>query len=219
MENIDAAFKAEEEECISTTSDLRSTRCTIGLQALMYILVAFFLTWVFVVSDIISSGGDARYLSVLKLIFLPLQGFWNMLIFLYHKISLVLKYDSDATIWDAIMIVFSTNKDVNRDNLHHVLNLGMVEMHCYEKSLREIVDGASPGELEPSHPSGSRQVGNSKTANFFADEERRGSMKIASPLNNSTPDNSGSINADIDFDRCEEEGDLKEMVLESHIMR
>ena len=72
MENADAALKAEE-ECVSTTSYLRSTRRTV-LQALMYILT-FFLTWVFVVTDIISPGGDPRYLSVLKLIFLPLQGF------------------------------------------------------------------------------------------------------------------------------------------------
>ena len=41
VENVDAAFKVEED--MSTTSYLRSTRRTV-LEALMYIL-AFFLTW------------------------------------------------------------------------------------------------------------------------------------------------------------------------------
>ena len=84
--------------------------------------------------------------------------------------------------------------------------------------LREIVDGASPAKhhSEPSHPSfqinlqgnaDSMQVaqGNRKTASFFADEARRGSMKIAF-----SGDNSRRVDADIDSDICEEEGDLKE---------
>ena len=85
VENVDAAFKVEED--MSTTSYLRSTRRTV-LEALMYIL-AFFLTWVFEASDVISPGSDAQYLSVLKLICRPLQSLWNMFIFLYHKIWLV----------------------------------------------------------------------------------------------------------------------------------
>ena len=196
--DINAAFKAEED--MSTTSYLRSTRRTV-LQALMYIL-AFFLTWVFVLSDIISPGGDARSLSVLKVIFLPLQGFWNMLIFLHHKIWLVRNYDSTATIWDAIMIVFSKNKNVPPDNLHVLSNIDMVE-----KDLLQIVGEASPSKINSQGSAVSRQIaeGNNKTANFFADEERRRSMKIAS-----SGDNSRSMNAGIESDRCEEEGDLEE---------
>ena len=95
-------------------------------------------------------------------------------------------------------MVFSKNMNVPPDNLHVLSNIDMVE-----KDLLQIVGEASPSKpkSEPSHPSfqinlqgnaGSRQVaeGKSKSTSFFADEERRRSLKIAS-----SGDTSRNINA------------------------
>ena len=54
-------------------------------QALMYI-AAFVVTWIFVIIPCFVSTENYPALSVLRMVFQPLQGFWNMWIFLMHKV-------------------------------------------------------------------------------------------------------------------------------------
>eukprot|EP00979_Chaetoceros_neogracilis_P010560 scaffold2490_cov236-Chaetoceros_neogracile.AAC.6 len=78
-------------------------------QALMYI-AAFLITWVFGFFNFVlrdSSGSDnMELLSFLRMIFQPLQGFFNLIIFAYHKVYIVLLSDEDVTVGEAFAIVF-----------------------------------------------------------------------------------------------------------------
>jgi hypothetical protein len=77
-------------------------------QALMYI-AAFLITWVFgFVHSVFSiSGNDNKELSsVLRLIFQPLQGLFNLVIFVYHKVCMCLRSDEDLTVGEAFGMVF-----------------------------------------------------------------------------------------------------------------
>jgi len=77
-------------------------------QALMYI-AAFLITWVFGFVNFVlrdSSGSDNKeLLSVLRMIFQPLQGFFNLIIFAYHKVYIVLLSDEHVTFAEAVSIV------------------------------------------------------------------------------------------------------------------
>jgi hypothetical protein len=77
-------------------------------QALMYI-AAFLITWVFgFVHFLLRASGDynKEVLSVLTMIFQPLQGFFNLIIFAYHKVCMGLRLDEDLTVGEAFCIVF-----------------------------------------------------------------------------------------------------------------
>jgi hypothetical protein len=75
----------------------------------MYI-AAFLITWVFGFFNFVlrdSSGSDnMELLSFLRMIFQPLQGFFNLIIFAYHKVYIVLLSDEDVTVGEAFGIVF-----------------------------------------------------------------------------------------------------------------
>jgi hypothetical protein len=77
-------------------------------QALMYI-AAFLITWVFgFVHFLLRASGDynKEVLSVLTMIFQPLQGFFNLIIFAYHKVCMCLRSDEDLTVGEAFGMVF-----------------------------------------------------------------------------------------------------------------
>jgi hypothetical protein len=86
-------------------------------QALMYI-AAFLITWVFGFVHFVlrASGNDKKELfSVLTMIFQPLQGFFNLVIFAYHKVCMCLRSDEDLTVGEAFGIVF-LNPDEMEDS-------------------------------------------------------------------------------------------------------
>ena len=84
----------------------------IVIQALLYIL-AFFMTYVFVhLSQLNGNYADDTVLHKLSILFLGLQGFWNMIIFLHQKTYLVLKYDENANFWKALKTVLVAPNDV-----------------------------------------------------------------------------------------------------------
>jgi hypothetical protein len=88
-------------------------------QALMYI-AAFLITWVFGFVHFVlrASGNDNKeVLSVLTMIFQPLQGFFNLIIFAYHKVCMGLRSDEDLTVGEAFRIVF-LNPDEMEDSAH-----------------------------------------------------------------------------------------------------
>jgi hypothetical protein len=85
---------------------------TVSLQAAMY-LSAFILSYLFVFLTVIrnKSGefpyADVKYVQVLKVVFQPSQGLFNMLIFIYHKLYQVKSVEKDLySTCDALRLVF-----------------------------------------------------------------------------------------------------------------
>lgn len=86
-------------------SELRHSR-VIVIQALMYIF-SYLITWIFQIL-LISFDIDEQVKGVIvyfKVIFLPMQGFWNLIIFVYDKAYLVHQKHRDKSYWNAIKLV------------------------------------------------------------------------------------------------------------------
>ena len=83
---------------------------TLAKQASLYIC-AFLFTWVFTaltfvrVNNETATLGEFRSIQMLKLIFQPLQGFYNMSIFLYLHIYHIQKMDAEISSWHALLII------------------------------------------------------------------------------------------------------------------
>jgi hypothetical protein len=137
---------------------LRSSRFTtkaITQQALMYILTCV-LTWVFLAISFFEDNGN---IGILKLSFQPMQGFFNMLIFIYHKINSVRNKNvrKKYTVCEALSIVLWRPSEVPGDRLSgmdlvHLDNdtdtrAGALEMemrthaHRYGDNLEIVEDG------------------------------------------------------------------------------
>jgi len=121
-------------------------------QALMYI-AAFLITWVFgfVHSVLRDSGKDKKeLLSVLRMIFQPLQGFFNLIIFAYHKVNIVLLSDEDLTVGEAFGIVFLYPDEMEDSAQVHSLNFVLednygIDRYAPQNSAVEIemeIDGS-----------------------------------------------------------------------------
>jgi hypothetical protein len=76
------------------------------IQALMYILTIF-TVWIFGIGPgkIHSDPGILNTLLVFKSIFFPLQGFWNLIIFVYDKAYIINQSDRYEGLWKTINIV------------------------------------------------------------------------------------------------------------------
>jgi len=75
---------------------------------LMYI-AAFFITWIFGFAEFVweATGNDVtELLSALTMIFQPLQGFFNLIIFVYHKVQTLRRVNADLTVAEALEKVF-----------------------------------------------------------------------------------------------------------------
>ncbi|GFH46220.1 hypothetical protein CTEN210_02694 [Chaetoceros tenuissimus] len=83
-------------------SETRRDKRRITKEALMYI-ASFFVIWIFPVvygmlSDREDGIKDIPVLAALRLFFQPLQGFWNMLIFFYHKMEILKGKDENQSL-------------------------------------------------------------------------------------------------------------------------
>ena len=104
----------------------------IVIQALLYIL-AFFMTYVFVhLSQLNGNYADDTVLHKLSILFLGLQGFWNMIIFLHQKTYLVLKYDENANFWKALKTVLVAPNDVPAVYICNIVDLRTSIQHRRE---------------------------------------------------------------------------------------
>ena len=74
-------------------------------QALLYI-TAFSITWLFGFIQIALFTEPNDTLFALRMIFQPSQGFFNLLIFVYHKVQTLRHADDDLTVSEALEIVF-----------------------------------------------------------------------------------------------------------------
>ena len=72
---------------------------------------AFWLAWGCTLLTTHSELGEIYWIRALRMITQPSQGFINLLIFVYHKVSLLWRNNQDLTIRDALQIlVFETSK-------------------------------------------------------------------------------------------------------------
>jgi len=96
----------QEEEAGHQESQHNMTKI-ITSQALMY-LGSFFFTWIF--TFLIHLGDvfmENHWIQALKLVFQPLQGFFNMLIFVHHKVYNLRRTDEDLSVSEALRIIFA----------------------------------------------------------------------------------------------------------------
>lgn len=92
-------------------TSLKQTRLIVR-QALMYICT-FILTWILVL--IPWNQDSPKWMDILESILIPMQGLWNMLIFVYIKISLIREADhSIDSNWKALKTLLK-NPDVVPD--------------------------------------------------------------------------------------------------------
>ncbi len=104
---VEAVFKMETHSRTrrtNTNQNVSHTNTRIALrQALMYI-AAFLLTWIWLGISILMDGDTKRITIVtpFKLVFQPLQGFFNGAIFLSNKVSILRKADPSLTMYAAI---------------------------------------------------------------------------------------------------------------------
>jgi hypothetical protein len=82
----------------------------ISKQALMYI-GAFVVTWIIPMLTVVEAIGALYWVQVLRMIFQPSQGFFNMLIFFYHKVHIIRRNDEDRTVGDALRIIFKSPRE------------------------------------------------------------------------------------------------------------
>ena len=82
-------------------------------QALLYI-AAFLITWIFGVLGVLNNQTDAmeltdqgvKTMSILRMIFQHLQGLFNLMIFVYHKVHTLRTADESLSVSEAIAKVF-----------------------------------------------------------------------------------------------------------------
>ncbi len=99
------------EIAISAADFLRQSNMnTMAKQILLY-AGAYVFTWTNTVLSLFPSLLKLQYVQLLRMTFQPLQGFFNMLIFFFHKVDTVRKNDEDLTIREALFIVFVSPKE------------------------------------------------------------------------------------------------------------
>ena len=109
----------------------------ITFQALLYI-AAFVLTWIFcfvqalwLTDKIELSDQSARTISILRIIFKPLQGLFNLIIFVYHKVHTLRHADEGLTVSEAIAKIFLFPGEMEDQAV--IANLNMVVDNYVEK--------------------------------------------------------------------------------------
>ena len=83
-------------------------------QACMY-LAAFLLTWIFVVLDLRTHN---HTIDLLLCIFVPLQGFFNALIFITHIVSNIKRNNTSLSICQALNIIFLHPRTMSRTDVY-----------------------------------------------------------------------------------------------------
>jgi hypothetical protein len=112
-DKLKSSTETETNEDESTAKELENAQKMtkiISKQALMYI-GAFVITWIMTILAAVEAIGAFYWVQVLRMIFQPLQGFFNMLIFFYHKVNIIRRNDEDRTVGDALRIIFKSPRE------------------------------------------------------------------------------------------------------------
>ena len=103
-------------------------------QALMY-FSALVLTWVFLV---ISFFKDCVLIAACKMLFVPLRGTLNMLIFVYHKVYAMKMSDDELTYFQGLILLIDDTKNVPE---HNVSNIEIVSNNTFELRVGQMYKG------------------------------------------------------------------------------
>jgi len=102
----------EDDEGFQALLYAQETSRNITRQALLYI-AAFVITWIFGFFQVLwqtevieLTDRGARIISTFRVCLQPLQGLFNLIIFVYHKAHVRLRSDEDLTLGEAIIEVF-----------------------------------------------------------------------------------------------------------------
>ena len=126
---VPASADASARKCYSLTK-------LATLQALMYIS-AYILTYIFTTLTIVETSpnnfpfAEMKVIQVLKVIFQPFQGFFNMMIFVYHKMHQLRRADEDLRWWGALKILLvkpSRVPEIVISRIENVAALNVIEM-------------------------------------------------------------------------------------------
>mmetsp|Transcript_18052 Transcript_18052/g.26815 ORF Transcript_18052/g.26815 Transcript_18052/m.26815 type:complete len:510 (-) Transcript_18052:272-1801(-) len=100
----DKQIKEDDEE-LQALLFAQKTYGIITRQALLYI-AAFVITWIFGFFEYLLIDRGLRILSILRILLQPLQGLFNLMIFVYHKAFMLLRNDEDMNLAEAMNEIF-----------------------------------------------------------------------------------------------------------------
>jgi len=160
--NNNAAGQGDERRLSACRSDVQYTK-DIVFQALMYTLV-FFAVWTHPLFDAIANRDrDAPYESnrateTARLVLRPLHGFFNLIIFVHHKVRNFRRRHTHLSLYDALKIVFENNAD---DPAYIVSNLILLERDVALGCVRFAFDerSSSSEDDEDYHPGSAEMSG------------------------------------------------------------
>ena len=130
------------------------TRRMINKQVVMY-FAAFWLTWIFSLLVAANDGfGNSYWVQALRLATQPLQGFYNMLIFFYYKVSLLIRNDEDRTVSTALRILFLNPRETH--DIRQVLEISVLyEQNLPSTNRSNVDDGSAPHDQNRNNGTGS----------------------------------------------------------------
>ncbi len=127
-----------------------SLKMVITRQAMMYI-IAFMLSWAF---SIISFMRDTVDIAIAKQIFQPLQGFFNAMIFMYHKVFNLRRWDQDLSLCEALrQVLINPEKEPRLYFSSISLVEETVQIRQFRRRLRAVRGAAVGGGLPYSEES------------------------------------------------------------------
>lgn len=129
-------------------NDWKAMRKTLVIQSLMYIF-AFIFTWFFTLLRMfLNSTGKSRtrVVDILYLVFFPLQGFLNALVFVSHKVHNIKRLDKSISNCRALVIIFLHPKDMPEAIIS---GIAILEQQTKEND-KKNAGGARSNELESS---------------------------------------------------------------------
>ena len=144
--------------------------------------MSFWLTWTCTIVNSaygVTFGGDLNkiyFVQILRMLTQPSQGLFNMLIFFYHKVSLLRRNDEDESVGEAIRLLFCKPKDSKEMQLVLSITCSMVYEDNFElkQGRREsdrvdVVGVESRPRVRPSQNQG--RFGNDSRVSFADSSE------------------------------------------------
>ena len=153
--------------------NLRFTRIIV-VQALMYI-GAFFLTWVFSIVGILKPGHPV--IETFQNIFRNLQGLWNMIIFVYHRVYMVRERDNGKTFWMALKIAIIAPEEVPE---MYLSNIDMLENDEILNDEGDVLGRPESEKDTQTSPKFLRSVGSEYDSELFTGSTQGRSADVSS---------------------------------------
>ena len=147
-ENPDLLEEEEEDDDVDQGEGFQLVHTRIILrQAIMYI-AAFFLIWFFTLISYFMP--EVWAVQIFKCIFQPLQGLFNALIFVYHKVYNIRRSNKDLTFQEALFVLRTAPSQVPEVLLSRI-DLVSTQMNNYNagEEIESCSDDLSPSMLSP----------------------------------------------------------------------